>query len=402
MVQAVGQGTGEVVSGGVHVEAERWIRPLPVGRGPGLLDALAKDVLRELWGHVRWEIHRDPERSERPWVSRAEIAAAIGANEHAVAKQVRKLTQMGWLKWDGRRWALAWAKPWETLQGSPDPVVPGPCSPDDRTLQSEAEDPARFDSEPCTVPKQGTHELTQEPSQVADAPAPPELVQDPPHQDIATPEPDRPGRAFDPERIADAREQLERNGLRMLDDWPHEPQPDAEPSQPQPATLAAVSPPAKPKRKRKASPPKPGQTALGLADGPPPDEVAELLELHERLRADALRAHGEAVTGWPGSSSKSGQALRRGLRQALAQRGAEWCRAMLAWRSLEWQRDATQLAWSGHNVWSGPSIQNAIERMGRATSRSRSAGLLSAPPPSYDSAVHDYVPPDCGEEMKGF
>src|SRR5690606_27008260 len=130
------------------------------------LDPLAKDVLRELWGCVDWTIEREPVGRECPWISRAEIAAAIGATEHAVAKQVRKLGELGWLRWTGRAWALAWAKPWPVAEGpSPDPVVPGPYSPKCRTLQSEAPDPTRSALEPCTVPNQGSQELSQELSQ---------------------------------------------------------------------------------------------------------------------------------------------------------------------------------------------------------------------------------------------
>ena len=97
------------MSRGTHTRAAEWIRPLSEARGSGL-DAGCKAVLQRAWDYVDWAIERDATGREC-YPSAKTIADDIGSTLATVRDRIRKLTAAGWMRRDGRGWALSWARP---------------------------------------------------------------------------------------------------------------------------------------------------------------------------------------------------------------------------------------------------------------------------------------------------
>lgn len=100
------------MSRGTHTGAAAWIRKLPETR-EAEIDAGCKAVLQRQWDYVDWSIERDVTGREC-WPSAETIAEDIGSTLATVRDRLRKLTRAGWIRRDGRGWALAWARPFET------------------------------------------------------------------------------------------------------------------------------------------------------------------------------------------------------------------------------------------------------------------------------------------------
>lgn len=136
----------------------------------------------------------------------------------------------------------------------------------------------------------------------------------------------------------------------------------------------------KPCTRRKAQP----ELDLG-ADPPPPDDVAELLAMHERLRAEALRRHGLAVTGWPSRGTGKRKAIEARLRKAIDAHGADACRRYIEHRAAEWRDDAGPLlAYPPDQTWSprivGPTLARLDAQRRPAAAMPRASPANTRPP----------------------
>jgi len=412
-----------------HVKAQEWIKRLPEGRGQPL-DAGSKLLLMELWNRVDWSRESDaPARDCYP--SRRRLAEDTGTTVVAVKSRLIRLAAAGWIRREQDGWALAWARPW--------PVEPATTSPDEvATTTDHARRPGGCNDRP---------RLPEPPSEVVATSAPgcqnhhipsQNQANDQPHdrdRSAPPPEPDPLDAVFaergdlltecpdcgrETEHVTLGADRVQcsacgRAGSRAVavetrpspaPEPAHQPEPaPSSPMLPLPCRMCAgkttlhepesaararcsecghVRATTAGKAKRKAAPPRAGQAALELGTDPEArDVVAELLELHGRLRAEAQAHHGERVTELPSPVTRVGSAMRKGCRQAVRERSEAWCREMLAWRGRQWLDDASQLEWSTSSVWTRPSLDQAAKRMAAPAraAPARRGPTLSAPPP---------------------
>jgi hypothetical protein len=347
-----------------HVKAREWIKRLPE-RARADVDAGCKSVLQAMWDHIRWDVEhsttgRDREPGMSCWASADTLADEIGSTERAVSDRQGKLAKAGWIKRDGRGWAMSWAVPFAPeCRAQPrarrhrgvSASTPG-CSADSTVvLAGEHRGVTKRSNEPSKDP--------------TDEPTP-----------QRAPDVNSPGVSASPgcQRCLGNGYVLGRPGpdaewnpdmsrtlcIRCLGTGGEPPSPAQ--TQRAPAAPVVERPPSpSPKaRKRRPPEPKPGQTGLDLPDAPEADDVAELLALHERLRGEALTADGRQATPLPGKSSKHGRALRTGLRKAVATHGAAVCRRVIVWQAARWVDDPSQLEWSTHRVWAVDSLAKTI------------------------------------------
>lgn len=134
------------MSRGTHTKAAAWVRRLDETRGSGI-DAGCKGVLQCLWDHVDFDVER-PATPRECWPSAETIAEQIGSTVAAVRDRLGKLTRAGWIRFEGRGWALAWVAPFAVdatpVAGDATPVSPGCDSSSSDSSRSEV----RLQSQP--------------------------------------------------------------------------------------------------------------------------------------------------------------------------------------------------------------------------------------------------------------
>jgi hypothetical protein len=354
-----------------HVKAREWIKRLPERAGDDV-DAGCKGLLQAMWDHILWEIeHTTTGTSREPghscWASAETLAGEIGSTERAVSDRQGKLSKAGWIRRDGRGWAMAWAVPF-TPECRAKKRTRKHRSVTDSTPECLATSTAVSDEQHRGVTKR-THEPSNQPSN-----EPPQRAGEP------APVEGHPCTVADSPEVTPA---------RVEPDDPNQPSPPPIGDSPPPASESAADPPRpSPPRARRRRPPeaKRGQVRLDLPDAPEPDAVAELLAEHERLRQAAQRAHGMRETALPSPSSGDGHSLRLRLRKAVDAHGAEVCRRALGYRGREWAEDPGALArWSTDSMWSPKSLATSIpasagQAQARASPSRRDPAPLSCEP----------------------
>jgi hypothetical protein len=304
--------------------------------------------------------------SVRVWPSKSRIAADLGVPAATVHTWIMWLTRKGWIRreLDAEQrdaWVLAVVAPFQPAPGGCQ-LKPGRVLTNTRGVSVETRE--GVDQHPNLAP---ILELSStEPNTTAGEPAPVEghpcTVEDSPGATPARAEPDDPN--------------------------PPSPSPIGSSSPPVSESAADPSRPSPPlARKRKASEPKPGQTALAIGDPPESDAVTDLLALHQRLRRAAQKAHGQRETWLPSPTSDTGRSLRLRLRKAVDEHGADACRRALEWQASgagndsAWARDPGSLArWSTDSMWSPKSLAVSIPRSaGQAQARASPSRRDPAP-----------------------
>jgi hypothetical protein len=316
-----------------HVKAREWIKRLPERAGDDV-DAGCKGLLQAMWDHILWEIeHTTTGTSREPghscWASAETLAGEIGSTERAVSDRQGKLSKAGWIRRDGRGWAMAWAVPF-TPECRAKKRTRKHRSVTDSTPECLATSTAVSDEQHRGVTKR-THEPSNQPSN------------------------EPPQRAGEPAPV-------EGHPCTVEDS------PEVTPASPNRPEIPETSQPAKP---RKRKPPKPRQQGFDLPDPDPIDPLeiahAELLADHERLRAEAFAHHREKLPAWPAPFTGSGKAIRAGLRQALRDHGPDVCRAALERRAAEWRGSVVNaIKHSLDNMWSASSLVHVLPGSTRA------------------------------------
>jgi hypothetical protein len=359
-----------------HVKAREWIKRLPARRGDDL-DAGCKEVLQAHWDHVGWDIERAATGREC-WPTAETIAEEIGSTVKAVRDRISKLRAAGWMRRDGRGWTLAWVTPF-AVEVPPRSQVPpesdyhpsGERVPPEwhETTTAVASD---YHPSGTKLSHEQSDELPHEPT-----PRAPETTS----PGVTPPDTGPPPAGLSP-------------GCELAipigssANSPSQPLPVAELPESEAPGSSPPSPPTKP-RKRKPPAPKPGQTSLIIeVEARETEDVAELLDLHERLRQTAQHHHGLRATPLPSPTSGDGRSLRLRLRKAVAEHGAEACRRALERRAAEWREDPGALSrWSTDSMWSPKSLAVSLAA---STANGKRAGPSRTLPVEPDAPDRTY------------
>ncbi len=352
-----------------HVKAREWIKRLPERAGDEL-DAGCKEVLQEMWDCIRWEIeHSVTGRAREPglscWASAETLAEGIGSTERAVSDRQGKLSKAGWIRRDGRGWAMSWAVPF-TPECRAQARTRKHRSATDAAPECLADSTAVPDGQHRGVTKR-SKEPSNDPSNERDQQGHPCTLSDSPE-------------------VTHARQPI---AVGSSANSTSQPKPAADSPDSEPSRSAGPSPSANP---RKRKPPRPKQGDLGLPESEPVDPLeiahAELLAEHERLRAAAYAHHRERLPAWPAPFTENGRAIRAGLRQALRDHGADACRAALERRAAEWRGDATKLRYSLASMWSADSLAYSMKPSTANGKRAGPSRGLAVEPNAPDRTYH--------------
>lgn len=369
-----------------HTKAGMWIMRLPERRGDAL-DAGCKVVLQAHWNAVDFEVERDATAREC-YVSAEYVAAEIGSSEAAVVDRRRKLIAAGWIRREGRGWALAWREPFATRTQDDrdssltcDPSLGDPSHPEPRPESTRTATLVTAKCDPSTTNQSLTNPLPTSDQYQSNAterdPLTESQTDEPSTQHPSSPEP----QADDRDRTRGDRRHVRASGGSQAAantgvDAGRRGGPPASVGQGQAGALA----------------PEP-LTLVGIVEADrvvvTRDVARELLEEHDRLRRAALEYHGLKVTSLRRPNTKAEGETLKHIRERLAEHGEADCRHVLAVLSWEWQRSLAQTRdWSHRDTpWIAKNFEGLRHRCVGSTGGRVEPAAASKPRRFEDAAV---------------
>ena len=105
----------------VHLEAARWILPLPNRRGRGV-NGNDKILMIRMWACAPFDLRGNASHSQ-VFIRRRTLAEQTGVDLETVKDQLKRLARLGWIRRIDRGWDLAWMTPFDTAaRGSGPPA----------------------------------------------------------------------------------------------------------------------------------------------------------------------------------------------------------------------------------------------------------------------------------------